>query len=1079
MANNDFVTVPKASEDPYRKAQLDKQKALQIDNNSENKTKQGGGIVARLSKSLTKGLKNFAGVGNIAATGAINGISSVLASVAKVVAMAPAIAATVAVGIVSLIVGIVVSVVTSVQTVVPVTDYAKTIEYVAVGRAAIGNSNSETNLDVSKSMREMARRIWSAFGGFKKVKLDSSTSSSPIVGGEGGSVGEAEPGTYEEVGGVPTAADYAAYGLRPEKLCAVLGTWEAESHLDPTSVESVFDEPFRIGPVKQEGSIFDFQADYYWTEAENHAGEKGMYFKDRPKIYKAGIGLAQWTDTRPASDPSWKFDITNPGRNTKLITYAKLYGMEHYLTADKGWNSEDWIAGNSKTEGYWYDPKIQLAFALDTSDVGDTKASWLWKWAANNDTSIDVASADDDTVIENLMWGSSDTLTDFERVKFGTGDDNKREGWVADFAVGNMKVVPHGSYCAPDRTGIYGWYDIKIDVNDYDGNPAVELHAETDSFGNEGRAVGRNTKDIKNFENGGITDPRDLGLGMFSEDDEKVSSIGNHTGIDDLYYNSGSLFSSGTSFVNYVGYDKWDADKSLETDGDAWNHDDNHDNGYETTSAMNDLDKFHPSHFTSAVPTSSANLQYVARQVAYEYATRSADLAWHGRMNGVNGTTGVPTDAEASNLRSPSYYSKAGYNDFLCKVFEDYVIYAGLISHTDTHVEDDYQRWGIIETQYDTYGNPQWDIYGWIKVNDLPTVLNTEAMKRYKRCFRYIYRYHLYRYMTMYYTAEFAHDYEGTSDEGEIKKRQDNALKYFQAWWDASNNDGEAEPNVFSEKVKRPVGDCEAMSDPGFDDYFFKIEQGYAQGIQQGIARTQDELKDDQKLVKIYSYDADMKSNERTSFLNTNDIASSACMLAAQDASPAPDYVSECYKYVHDLVFNGGSNYGTPGAHEYHLTGDGDTIYKSCDRSACTAIRWSGMDDNFPGGNTLVQEEYLVSSPRWTEIDWGGDISQLQPGDVLIRKDSLAPGANFESDPTNAHHIMIYVGKNLAEKYWKTSGATTNWTNEFIVEGSFGDHGPKFSSFSGTSKKCSYHAFRCTSPMEPGKSQYKAIVFSG
>lgn len=131
-----------------------------------------------------------------------------------------------------------------------------------------------------------------------------------------------------------------SYGLRPEQLCAVLGNWEVESGLDPTAVETVFDEPFMIGNTKQQATRFDFITDYNWSDAkakesptEETAWRLGnaesseaststvKYFDKYKSIYKAGVGLAQWTDVRDSSDPNWKFDIKNPGRNTKLMTY--------------------------------------------------------------------------------------------------------------------------------------------------------------------------------------------------------------------------------------------------------------------------------------------------------------------------------------------------------------------------------------------------------------------------------------------------------------------------------------------------------------------------------------------------------------------------------------------------------------------------------------------------------------------------------------------------------------------------------------------------------------------------------------
>ena len=96
---------------------------------------------------------------------------------------------------------------------------------------------------------------------------------------------------------------------------------------------------------------------------------------------------------------------------------------------------------------------------------------------------------------------------------------------------------------------------------------------------------------------------------------------------------------------------------------------------------------------------------------------------------------------------------------------------------------------------------------------------------------------------------------------------------------------------------------------------------------------------------------------------------------------------TEIYKKVKELIF------------------PGDSYNQSCDRSAATAIRWSGADDDFPVGAVEQQLAYLQTSDKWEEVNWNQDVSKLQPGDVFIR---------WEAD--GVQHIMIYLGNKIVRE---------------------------------------------------------------
>ena len=97
---------------------------------------------------------------------------------------------------------------------------------------------------------------------------------------------------------------------------------------------------------------------------------------------------------------------------------------------------------------------------------------------------------------------------------------------------------------------------------------------------------------------------------------------------------------------------------------------------------------------------------------------------------------------------------------------------------------------------------------------------------------------------------------------------------------------------------------------------------------------------------------------------------------------------TEVYKKVKELIF------------------PNDPYNQSCDRSAATAIRWSGADDTFPVGAVEQQLAYLQTSDKWEEVHWNQDVSKLQPGDVFIR---------WEPSP-GVQHIMIYLGNKIVRE---------------------------------------------------------------
>ena len=111
----------------------------------------------------------------------------------------------------------------------------------------------------------------------------------------------------------------AGMNMPEENIAAVIGNFGGESNLDPTAVETIFDEPFAIGPQKQAA----------WDANWDVTQIAPAYSAEYPAIDRVGVGFGQWTN----------------GRNELLMQYA------------------------NGTDGEWYDAEVQIGFMFDTDDA--------------------------------------------------------------------------------------------------------------------------------------------------------------------------------------------------------------------------------------------------------------------------------------------------------------------------------------------------------------------------------------------------------------------------------------------------------------------------------------------------------------------------------------------------------------------------------------------------------------------------------------------------------------------------------------------------------------------------------------
>lgn len=150
---------------------------------------------------------------------------------------------------------------------------------------------------------------------------------------------------------------------------------------------------------------------------------------------------------------------------------------------------------------------------------------------------------------------------------------------------------------------------------------------------------------------------------------------------------------------------------------------------------------------------------------------------------------------------------------------------------------------------------------------------------------------------------------------------------------------------------------------------------------------------------------------------------------------------TDIYKYLHKEVL-----------------GESDNYFASCDRTVATAVRWSGTDDTYPAGGVSNQLEYLQGQggSKWTKIDYNGDKSKLQPGDILLRTTG------------GVSHTVMYVGEDSVKEVW---GEGNYEPQGEIVSGSLNDRAPTVGQFytGSTGLDTDYVAYRNTTKESSSK----------
>lgn len=140
---------------------------------------------------------------------------------------------------------------------------------------------------------------------------------------EGG--GGADNSAQAEANAEKVYSIFAGMGMPDENIAGILGNWDHESGVDPTSVETIFDEPYTIGPDKQAA----------WDSGWDIDAVDPVYGAKFPRIDQMGVGLGQWTNSR----------------NTLLMDYAE------------------------KVDRNWYELETQLGFMV--SDDAPVRVDYI------------------------------------------------------------------------------------------------------------------------------------------------------------------------------------------------------------------------------------------------------------------------------------------------------------------------------------------------------------------------------------------------------------------------------------------------------------------------------------------------------------------------------------------------------------------------------------------------------------------------------------------------------------------------------------------------------------------------------
>lgn len=773
-----------------------------------------------------------------------------------------------------------------------------------------------------------------------------------------------------------------SYGLRPEQAFGVLGNWLVESNLDPTAVETVKGDDFSLGATKQYFNGMDFHTQQCLI-ADLHEGgsytseQRRAYFNDHSTIGRLGIGLAQWTDIYPDGDNEMKAGTW--GRNSKLRRYAMLMAKDETVNDILSYN------GDRNNYAIWYDADVQLAYMLDTSDVGDENAAFLKKWAAGFPWNRLVASNgkirgatkddefwDDDCPDENSEHPYNEEYSGNEWRRLGVNDD-----FAESTGTGDKQIRENMPWSDDQPSEILNPFPVTDDNPDSMDSALCEPNNSADKYNAPVEA-----------------DDLDDGYYDYMPTFDKNLEGGNSNTLRLEASNKAVQILSGL----------WDDEGGVgkKHKENVYNFEDYCD-GFACDECLNRGPEEH-----IGLGEQPLHICAICDGGSHEGHERCYDMDGNGQTDYIEKHTWSLVEKKDSKGNT-------------------YTEWVRSISVTHEMRGGDSDATGV--------GGG-----GTLKKKSVCGC----AEKKFRRCFNKTYRHILGRFTVEQYTEQFATQWEGTQKD--LAQRKANAVTLYEIWWRNTNTDKSKALDPNSSQNQRKYNGL------------FKVELGYGAGIKSIIEHTPDEESKIALRSKNYREDMDLLNCKHYVTRRNDDLAIAGALIGGAKSFVGTGKGTAVYMSIQDQVL--GEN----------------VYYKSCDHTVATAVRWSGVDDDYPAGPTLSQMQYLITSPRWVEIDWSGDESELEPGDIFIRKDTMAMGSDNEPEgvESNVHHTFMYLGEDFIEDY---AANNVNWSPSAVkgcnvVEGSFDEYGATFHKRNLISDAKTYHVFRCLYRVGSGKSKY-------
>lgn len=294
----------------------------------------------------------------------------------------------------------------------------------------------------------------------------------------------------------------AGMGMPDENIAGILGNWSHESGIDPTSMETILNEPYSIGSKKKAA----IKADYDISQVD------AAYSARFPAIKRMGIGFGQWTNDR----------------NQLLVDYAK------------------------KQKKDWWEVEVQLGFMF----TDDARPDFMKSFLKEKESSPEAATEKFMTDWEGLpaSEGSNGARKEASKKWFA-----KMGGWDKDEGSANSILDQAGSAQDTASDDAVGGAEDKCRTSDEasaEGAGNIDVGSGEWSFplpgGKEMSPYGKRSINGIDAANGGMHWGSDIGTGVQQTGADGGKLIApTEIKIVELYPTDGCLFAVQTSDPGY------------------------------------------------------------------------------------------------------------------------------------------------------------------------------------------------------------------------------------------------------------------------------------------------------------------------------------------------------------------------------------------------------------------------------------------------------------------------------------------------------------------------------------------------